>query len=105
VAGESAIGGAVDPDMPAMHVVEAGAVVRDTPGGPELSISLMWPTGILDEFSAEVLGEAWLSMLAGLAAHTENPGAGGHTPSDFPLLDLAQGQIEELEAGFADDLA
>jgi mycobactin peptide synthetase MbtF len=37
-------------------------------------------------------------MLTGLAAHTADPAAGGYTPSDFPLLDLAQDDIDELEA-------
>ncbi|WP_190078767.1 non-ribosomal peptide synthetase, partial [Streptomyces daghestanicus] len=40
---------------------------------------------------------------AGLAAHTDaDPGAGGHTPSDFPLLTLTQDNVEELEAAVPD---
>ncbi|NUT27832.1 MAG: non-ribosomal peptide synthetase, partial [Streptomyces sp.] len=97
------IGGGADPDMPSTHTLEAGAVVVDTADGPELTLSLGWPRGVLDDAAARRLGQAWLDMLRALAAHTDGPAAGGHTPSDFPLLDLAQSQIEELEAGFADD--
>nr|WP_078593585.1 non-ribosomal peptide synthetase [Streptomyces sp. NRRL S-920] len=100
LAGESAIGGSVDLDMPATHVVDAGAVVRDTADGPELTITLSWASRLLEEADAQRLGTAWLRMLDGLAGHTSDPTAGGHTPSDFRLLDLAQHQIDELEAGF-----
>ncbi len=50
----------------------------------------------------ERLARTWLDMLAGLAAHTADPAAGGHTPSDFPLLDLAQDEVERFEAIAAD---
>jgi mycobactin peptide synthetase MbtF len=43
-------------------------------------------------------------MLTGLATRAARPGAGGHTPSDFPLLALAQDQLEALEAEIASDL-
>jgi nonribosomal peptide synthetase CepB len=89
--------------MPATHVVDAVAAVRDTAGGPELTITLSWAGRLLEEADARRLGDTWLKMLAGLAGHTEDPTAGGHTPSDFHLLDLAQHQIDELEAGFSVD--
>ncbi|MEV5976565.1 amino acid adenylation domain-containing protein [Streptomyces sp. NPDC052114] len=102
-AGESAIGASVDPDMPAPHVLEAGAAVRDTPDGPELTITLSWPGDVLEEGDAERLGSAWTAMLAGLATHSAGPGAGGHSPSDFPLLDtLTQDAVEELESAVPD---
>ncbi|WP_407562711.1 amino acid adenylation domain-containing protein [Streptomyces sp. 184] len=102
-AGETAVGGSAAAGMPVAHALEAGAVVQDGPAGPALTVSLSWAGGLLDDADAERLGGAWLELLAGLAAHTEDPAAGGHTPSDFPLLDLAQNQIEELEAAFADE--
>ncbi|MEU7260748.1 non-ribosomal peptide synthetase [Streptomyces rimosus] len=98
MAGETALGGSVDPGMPARHALEAGAVVQDGPDGPALTLTLSWPGDLLDETVAERLGQDWLAMLDGLAAHTEGPGAGGHTPSDFSLLALTQDTVEELEA-------
>ncbi|MEC4021159.1 condensation domain-containing protein, partial [Streptomyces sp. H27-D2] len=46
----------------------------------------------------QALLDGWAAMLAGFAAHASRPGSGGHTPSDFPLVELEQPQIEELEA-------
>ncbi|MFE7116948.1 condensation domain-containing protein, partial [Streptomyces sp. NPDC057654] len=88
---------------PAAHLLEAAAVVRDTPDGPALTLSLSGPSGALEGAAAERLGQAWLDMLTGLAAHAGDAEAGGHTPSDFPLLDLDQGEVEDLEAELADD--
>ncbi|SNX62135.1 non-ribosomal peptide synthase protein (TIGR01720 family)/amino acid adenylation domain-containing protein [Streptomyces sp. TLI_55] len=101
--GDAAMVGTADPDMPVAHALEAGALVADTPDGPLLTLTLSWPRTLLDERRAECLGEAWLELLEGLAAHTADPTAGGHTPSDFALLDLDQDEIEAFESEFADD--
>ncbi|MFH8344482.1 amino acid adenylation domain-containing protein [Streptomyces sp. NPDC018045] len=97
-AGSTALGGSDDPDMPAPHALEAGAVIRDTPEGPELTLTVGGPAGVLDDAAVTRLGRLWQDLLGGLAAHTAAPGAGGHTPSDFPLLDLGQDEVEEFEA-------
>ncbi|WP_407562710.1 amino acid adenylation domain-containing protein [Streptomyces sp. 184] len=102
-AGESAVGGSAAPDMPVAHALEANAVVRDTPDGPELTLTLSRADGLLDAADVERLGAVWLELLAGLAAHTEDPAAGGHTPSDFALLDLGQDEVDEFEADLAED--
>ncbi|AZP18708.1 amino acid adenylation domain-containing protein [Streptomyces aquilus] len=102
-AGDAAMVGTADPDMPVAHALEAGALVADTPDGPLLTLTLSWPRTLLDERRAECLGEAWLELLEGLATHTADPTAGGHTPSDFALLDLDQDEIEAFESEFADD--
>jgi nonribosomal peptide synthetase CepB len=101
-AGHAALGGDVDPRVPAGHVLEAAAVVHDRPAGPELVLSMSWPDGVIAGPDGQQLAETWAAMLAGLAAHASAPATGGHTPSDFPLLALDQAQIEELEARFAD---
>ncbi|MFD7663922.1 amino acid adenylation domain-containing protein [Streptomyces sp. NPDC059788] len=97
-AGGTALGGSDDPDMPAPHTLEAGAVIRDTPDGPELTLTVGGPAGVLDDAAVARLGHLWQELLGGLAAHTAAPEAGGHTPSDFPLLDLGQDEVEEFEA-------
>ncbi|MFI8872766.1 amino acid adenylation domain-containing protein [Streptomyces sp. NPDC055243] len=103
-ASSATIGGTLDPAMPAGHTIEAGAVIVDTAAGPRLTLTLSWAAALLDEAATERLGLLWLDLLGGLAAHTADPAAGGHTSSDFPLLDLAQDEVDELEAGFADDI-
>jgi mycobactin peptide synthetase MbtF len=104
--GGAGLGGAADPQTPARHALEAVALVEDTPAGPELTVSLAWPGTLIENTEAERLGRIWLEMLAGLAAHTDaDPGAGGHTPSDFSLLALGQDEVDDLESEFADDHA
>ncbi|HEY9244572.1 MAG TPA: condensation domain-containing protein, partial [Streptosporangiaceae bacterium] len=99
------LGGDVDPDMPVLHALEAGAIVRDTPAGPQLRLTLSWPEGLIQDTTARDLASEWAAMLTGLAEHAANPTAGGHTPSDFTLLGLDQDEVEELEAEFGADLA
>ncbi|MEW2394391.1 amino acid adenylation domain-containing protein, partial [Streptomyces venezuelae] len=99
--GDTAIGGTVPPDMPLHHALEANAAVRDTPDGPELTLTLSWAGDLVPAAEAERLGSTWVAMLGGLAGHTvADATAGGHTPTDFPLLGtaLTQADVEELEA-------
>jgi nonribosomal peptide synthetase CepB len=91
------IGGAAAEDLPLRHVVEIDAAVLDAAEGPELDLTVTWAGRILGEAEAESLGQAWLEMVTGLAAHVA-AGAGGHTPSDFPLISLTQRDVEEVEA-------
>jgi nonribosomal peptide synthetase CepB len=96
-AGQSAVSGRVDPDAPATHPLEADVRVQDSPDGPELTLTLRWPGELLTAADVEELGECWLEALEGLANHTTDPAAGGHTPSDFTLLDLDQDEVDELD--------
>ncbi|MGW3040584.1 amino acid adenylation domain-containing protein [Kitasatospora sp. NPDC001159] len=88
--------GAAGPDLVLAHALEVGADVQDTPAGPLLRLTMDGRD--LDPATVERLGEAWLEMLTGLAAHAAAPGAGGHTPSDFDLVDMSQRDVAELEA-------
>ena len=92
------IGGAAEQDMPLRHVVEIDVAVLDAAEGPELDLTVTWAGRILGAAEAESLGKAWLDMLTGLAAHADADGAGGHTPSDFPLTALTQRDVAEVEA-------
>ncbi|MGW2230889.1 amino acid adenylation domain-containing protein [Streptomyces formicae] len=98
LAGAAGTGGSAGQDMPAMHVLEGIAVVRDTQEGPELTVTLSWPERLLSADDVECVGHTWVRLLGGLAAHTEEPDAGGHTPSDFHLLDLEQDEIDQFQA-------
>ena len=83
--------------MPAGHVLEVSGLVRDLPGGPRLELSLGWAGQLLDEPQVAELARLWAAALAGLAAHAARPGAGGLTPSDLPLVQLDQDEVEGLE--------
>jgi nonribosomal peptide synthetase CepB len=95
---QAGLGGHVDERMPVAHALEASGIVHDGAAGPELTVSLSWPEGLLPEQAMHELADGWAAMLSGLADHAALPEAGGHTPSDFSLLDLAQDQVDELEA-------
>ena len=92
------LGGDADERMPAGHVLEAVVITRDLPGGPLMTVRLSWPGTLLAEDEVRQLARDWVKALAGIAAHAAGPGAGGHTPSDFPLVTLEQEHVAELEA-------
>ncbi|MEU5772166.1 amino acid adenylation domain-containing protein [Streptomyces venezuelae] len=94
--------GPADGRFPVAHPLELAGVVHDGPEGPRLTLTLDAPDRLLDETAARALVEAWAAMLTGLAAHVEEPTAGGHTPSDFPLVTLDQPQIDKLETAAPD---
>ncbi|MFC3453286.1 amino acid adenylation domain-containing protein [Amycolatopsis speibonae] len=96
------IGSSLEAGMGLPHALEANAIVQDLPDGPELTLMLEWQDGVLDEAEVEQLGQGWLDMLSGLARQADDPAAGGHTGSDFTLVDLEQAEIEALEAEYAD---
>nr|AGS49830.1 long-chain-fatty-acid--CoA ligase [uncultured bacterium esnapd16.2] len=78
------------------HPLEAAADVQDTPGGPRLRLTLH--SKDLDPARVELLGEAWLDQLTGLATHAGTAGAGGHTPSDLGVAGMTQQDVADLEA-------
>ncbi|MFF3292043.1 amino acid adenylation domain-containing protein [Streptomyces sp. NPDC003023] len=90
--------GTADADMPVPHPLEISAVVREAAGGPELTVTWLWPDGLLAEESVRDLADRWFTALRGLAADAAEPGAGGFTPSDLPLTALSQEQIDRIES-------
>nr|CAE53352.1 non-ribosomal peptide synthetase [Actinoplanes teichomyceticus] len=96
VRGGSLGAGEAGPDLVLAHPLEAGADVRDTPDGPLLRLTLDGRD--LAPVTVELLGEAWLELLTGLATHAGDPRAGGHTPADFDLVEVTQRDVTALEA-------
>ncbi|MFI9100862.1 amino acid adenylation domain-containing protein [Streptomyces fildesensis] len=90
--------GAADPGMPLEHVVDLTLITHDGPGGPELVATWTWAGELLPQQDAEQLSAAWLRAMEALAAHAAKPQAGGRTPSDFPLVELSQYELDLLEA-------
>ncbi len=93
-----AIGPAVDPGLPLPHAVEVNAVTEERADGPRLLATWSWGGLLLAEEQLRELAELWFRALRALVAHAAVPGAGGRTPSDFPLLTLDQNELEELES-------
>ncbi len=95
-------GAGADPGMPAGHVLEVDAVTLDTLDGPRLRAVFRWPGALLAPDTAAGISTAWTRALTALVDHVRRPGAGGWTPSDLPLVDLDQSDIEALEAAWRD---
>ncbi|MGH8566539.1 MAG: condensation domain-containing protein, partial [Gammaproteobacteria bacterium] len=106
-AGEASLGVGADPAMPLAHLVELDTLTVDSQDGLSLFARWSWAGAHLGETEVRLLAEAWQRALEAMVRHVKQPGAGGHTPSDFPLLTLSQTEVERLEAacpGFEDIL-
>lgn len=89
-----------DPRMPFAHELELVAATFDGTSGPELTVTVHWPDGLFDEERIAELTALLREALEGLARHGTRPGVGGLTPSDTPLVDLDQPDIDELAEEF-----
>ncbi|GAA0603000.1 hypothetical protein GCM10010174_19080 [Kutzneria viridogrisea] len=95
--GES-LGGGADAGMPLEYALEINALTEDLADGPRLSATFTWPDGLLSDQDVRKLARTWLRALELLATHATDRGVAGHTPSDLPLVSLAQHEIERIEA-------
>nr|WP_239476841.1 non-ribosomal peptide synthetase [Nocardia arizonensis] len=86
-----------EPDMPAAATLDIETVVVDGPSGPRLIASFASPSELLDAEWVRELADLWMAALGALAVHAGRPDAGGHTPSDMPLVRVGQGDIEQWE--------
>ena len=64
---------------------------------PRLSATWTWAPALLAEAEVRALAQGWFAALEALVRHAAQPGAGGRTPSDVPLVSLSQAEIERLE--------
>ena len=100
VAQSASLGGRPDPAMPLAHLIGVNAITVDGPKGPCLSATWRWASALLAESEVRSLAEGWRRALEALVRHVEEPGAGGHTVSDFPLVNLSCEQVEQMEAAY-----
>ncbi|MFE6775877.1 amino acid adenylation domain-containing protein [Streptomyces sp. NPDC057702] len=92
------LGGGADDRLPASHTLQLNASTLDGPEGPRLQAAFTFPARLLAAPDVERLAQCWLAALRALAATGARPGAGGHSPGDFPLVSAAQEEIEAIEA-------
>ncbi|WP_316765125.1 condensation domain-containing protein, partial [Streptomyces herbicida] len=100
VASETGLLSGADPATALAHGLEVNSMVRDAPGGPRLEAVWTWAPALWSEQHVRVLAEQWFQAIRGLVRHGDRSGTGGHTPSDFPLTELSQHDIEQLEAAW-----
>ncbi|MFI6084308.1 amino acid adenylation domain-containing protein [Streptomyces sp. NPDC051217] len=87
-------------DMPVLSALEINAVATSTPDGEELTAYFGFPTGVLSRDEVTELAGLWVQALTALAQHAATPGAGGMTPTDAPLVNVSQEEIDTWEARF-----
>ncbi|MFD7257552.1 amino acid adenylation domain-containing protein [Streptomyces sp. NPDC059874] len=92
------LGGGSDPAMPLTHELELNALTQDHPDGPRLLATWSYTGELFTDTEVADLADSWFRALAVLADHARAPQAGGHTPSDLPLVSLSQAEIDLLEA-------
>ena len=90
--------GGGDAAMPMAHAIEIDALTLDGADGPVLTANWRFAPALLDEAAVRDLAESWFRALSALVRHASRPGAGGRSPSDLPLVDLTQTEIERLES-------
>ncbi|MFE0443144.1 amino acid adenylation domain-containing protein [Streptomyces fungicidicus] len=97
---QAELGGGSGADAPVRHALEINAISVENADGPELSATVSWPAGLFAERDVVELTALWRQALEALrdAAATES----GHTPSDFPLVTLAQSEVDTLVAAVPD---
>ncbi|MGW4466815.1 amino acid adenylation domain-containing protein [Micromonospora sp. NPDC004704] len=87
-----------DPDMPLPYVLDLRAITEDGPDGPRLTATWSWAGAVLTEDEVRDISDRWVAALRGLRVHAEQPGTGGRSPSDLPLVALTQDEITAIEA-------
>lgn len=89
----TATGGASDPAMPIGHALTVDVIATDGPDGPTLHATLSWAGGVLSRADVDEFADRWRAALREIVAAAAD---GGHTPSDFPLVPLAQVDVDHV---------
>jgi len=95
------LGERADPTTAAGYPLEINAAVT----GGSLAATFTWPDAVLTEAAVAEVAQRFTAALAALAAHAPEPGGWGRTPVDFPLVALAQEDVDALDAAVEGGLA
>jgi non-ribosomal peptide synthase protein (TIGR01720 family) len=105
IAGSSIFGFASEPtgswygaQTPRRHLLELNALVV----GGKLELRWSYSDKVHQRETIAALADGYVFALRGLIAHCAAPGAGGFTPSDFPLARLDQLALDQLAGGRRD---
>ncbi|WJE01554.1 non-ribosomal peptide synthase/polyketide synthase [Streptomyces antimycoticus] len=79
-------------DEPSVYPLDVSAVVADG----ELELTWLFSDRVHDVATVRRLADGMLTALREIVAHCDGPGAGGRTPSDFPLARLDQAAVDRL---------
>ncbi|MEY9854633.1 amino acid adenylation domain-containing protein/non-ribosomal peptide synthase protein (TIGR01720 family) [Catenulispora sp. GAS73] len=90
---------AQDPEMPLACGLELNSLVVGADDGERLLALFTFATGLLSEAEVQALAESWQTALRSLHAQAL-AGASGLTPSDTPLVDVRQEELDEWRHRF-----
>ena len=93
--------GGRDPAMPLAHALEVNAITLDDSEGGTLTAQWSWAPSLLANDLVRDLAEGWFRVLEALVRQAAQPGAGGRSPCDLPLVAMSQGEIERLERQYS----
>ncbi|WP_040791513.1 non-ribosomal peptide synthetase [Nocardia paucivorans] len=82
-----------DGRAPLTAVIDIDAVRTDM----GLEVTWGYASRLLDAGDIDTLAGLWVEAVRALAAYARTPDAGGHTPSDFPLVPVTRQQIADWE--------
>ncbi|MDQ3403410.1 MAG: amino acid adenylation domain-containing protein, partial [Actinomycetota bacterium] len=85
-------GSDVDPSSARDFLLEVTGMVE----AGELVLTWEFSRSVHERDTVRRLADDMVSALGEIAAHCATPGAGGRTPSDFPLTDLTQAQVDAI---------
>ncbi|SUA79352.1 Linear gramicidin synthase subunit B [Nocardia otitidiscaviarum] len=85
-----------DDRAPLAAVVDVNAL--HTAAG--LEVTWAYAARILTDAQVRELADLWSQALAALTAHARGTGAGGHSPSDFPLVEVPQDRIDAWDRDY-----
>ncbi|WP_405163065.1 amino acid adenylation domain-containing protein [Nocardia sp. NBC_01499] len=88
------------PELPAASALDVTAAVVDTKGERRLRVTFGFPSGVLSHDHVRELARLWQEAASGLVRHLDSPDAGGLTPSDVPLVEVGQPEIDALQARY-----
>ncbi|WP_367127293.1 amino acid adenylation domain-containing protein [Saccharothrix sp. HUAS TT1] len=81
-----------DPAAPRPHLLDVVGQVR----GDRMEFTFYYSDNTHEEATVGLLADAFAAALRGVVAHCAEPGAGGRTPSDFPLARLTQDEVDRI---------
>ncbi|WP_432279282.1 amino acid adenylation domain-containing protein [Nocardia brasiliensis] len=87
-----------DADLHAMSTATVDITAVVTEG--RLSATFGYREAVLDAAEVDALAHLWVEALHAVVSRLDRPHAGGHTPSDFPLVRVTQSDIAAWEARY-----
>ncbi|KGI82398.1 hypothetical protein IL38_06660, partial [Actinopolyspora erythraea] len=92
-----AIGGRMDESAAVPHALDVTTTAYDGADGSTLVAELSWPRELFGEAQVERLAVLWREALSAIVDSTNRSDTTGHTPSDFPLVELEQYELDALQ--------